>query len=150
MANIREQIGNIMYALKSMVESGIFPDFVDLRSGQDHQGYNLFFIEFHLGKENVVDIEIQIRDLGDGLKAFIEVYDITNEGDFGSEKTLIPLLKDYLSKHPLFQFQDSPDRFEEVEYYLNKCIPPEYSKEIFIALALIVQDFFTDSVWYEL
>ena len=48
MANIREQIGNIMYALKSMVESGIFPDFVDLRSGQDHQGYNLFFIEFHL------------------------------------------------------------------------------------------------------
>ena len=148
MANIKEHIEDIMYVIKSMIDSGIFPDIIDLRKGQDYKGYNDFFIEFHIGKENTVAIEIQIRDLGDGLKSFVEVYDITEDGEFGSEKLLIPYLKDYLAKHPLLQFPDSPNGFEEVEYYLNKCIPPEYAKETYIALALIIQDFFTDSLWY--
>lgn len=148
MANIKEQIEDITYAVKSMIDSGFFPDYIDLLKEQDHQGYNDFFIVFHIGKENTVAIEIQIRDLGDGLKSFIEVYDITGDGELGSEKLLIPLLKDYLAKHPLLQFPDSSNGLEDVEYYLNKCIPPEYTKEIYIALALIVQDFFTDSVWY--
>ena len=73
-----------------MIDSGIFPDFIDLRKGQDYKGYNDFFIEFHIGKENTVAIEIQIRDLGDGLKSFVEVYDITEDGEFGSEKLLTP------------------------------------------------------------
>ena len=90
MANIKEHIEDIMYVIKSMIDSGIFPDFIDLRKGQDYKGYNDFFIEFHIGKENTVAIEIQIRDLGDGLKSFVEVYDITEDGEFGSEKLLTP------------------------------------------------------------
>lgn len=79
------------------------------------------------------------------MKSFVEVYDTTEDGEFGSEKLLIPYLKDYLAKHPLLQFPDSPNGFEEVEYYLNKCIPPECVKETYIALALIIQDFFLTS-----
>ena len=90
MANIKEHIEDIMNVIKSMIDSGIFPDFIDLRKGQDYKGYNDFFIEFHIGKENTVAIEIQIRDLGDGLKSFVEVYDITEDGEFGSEKLLTP------------------------------------------------------------
>ena len=51
MANIKEHIEDIMYVIKSMIDSGIFPDFIDLRKGQDYKGDNDFFIEFHIGKE---------------------------------------------------------------------------------------------------
>lgn len=146
MAGIKEQIVSITYILKTMIESGVFSDYIDLRSFQDHQGYNDFFIELELGKESAVIVELQIYDLGDGLKALIKVYDFSEDYEYGSEKVDVPLLKEYLTKHPLLQFPDSPNRFEDFDYYLNKSIPPEYAKETFIALALIVQDFFRDSL----
>ena len=48
MANIKEQIEDITYAVKSMIDSGFFPDYIDLLKEQDHQGYNDFFIVFHI------------------------------------------------------------------------------------------------------
>ena len=44
MANIKEQIEDITYAVKSMIDSGFLPDYIDLLKEQDHQGYNDFFI----------------------------------------------------------------------------------------------------------
>lgn len=147
MANIKFQIEEIYKSVSAIVDAKILPDYIDLRYFQDHQGYNDFCIELHLGKDNEVDVELKLSDIEDRLKANIKVMDFL-VGVYGSEKLLIPHLKDYLSKHPLLQFPDYPSGFENVEYYLSKSIPPKYTKEIYVALVLIVQDFFNDIAWY--
>ena len=118
-----------------------------LTSVSSYEGGCGFEVELHLGKDNEIDVELNISDIEDRLKANIKVMDFL-VGDYGSEKLLIPHLKDYLSKHPLLQYPDYPSGFENVEYYLSKSIPPKYTKEIYVALVLIVQDFFNDIAWY--
>ena len=145
MADIKSQIEDIKFNIKALMETGTLPNHIDLFSFQNHQGYNEHFLCFRIGENEDICIELEIWDTEDILKSKIQVYDFPENEE--CKKFVLPLLKDYLSKHPLLQFQDYPYGLD-TDYYLNKSIPPEYVKETYIALALIIQDFFTDSLWY--
>ena len=153
MVDIKFQIENIKTVVNALLESKALPDCFGLRSSQDFQGNNEFYLEVHIGKWESEDftnyrdttIELKIWDTEDILKSTIQVYDFPENEECNG--VILPLLKDYLSKHPLLQFPDYPYGLD-IEYYLNKAIPPEYSKEIYVALVVLVQDFFSDIVWY--
>ena len=53
-------------------------------------------------------------------------------------------LRHYEGSHLLLSFCGQ----KLIQQTLNKSIPPEFSKEIYVALVVIVQDFFNDTVWY--
>ena len=145
MADIKSHIEDIKFNIKALMETGTLPNHIDLFSFQNHQGYNEHFLCFRIGENEDICIELKIWDTEDILKSKIQVYDFPENEE--CKKVVLPLLKDYLSKHPLLQFQDYPYGLD-IDYYLNKSIPPEYSKEIYVALVVIVQDFFNDVVWY--
>ena len=145
MADIKSQIEDIKFNIKALIDAGALPDHIDLRSLQNHQGYNEYYLCFRIGENEDICIELEIWDTEDILKSKIQVYDFPENEECNG--VVLPSLKDYLSKHPLLQFQDYPYGLD-TDYYLNKSIPPEYVKETYIALALIIQDFFTDSLWY--
>lgn len=145
MADIKSQIEDIKFNIKALIDAGSLPNHIDLRSFQDHQGYNEHFLCLRIGKNEDICIELEIWDTEDILKSTIQVYDFPENEECNG--VILPLLKDYLSKHPLLQFPDYPYGLD-IEYYLNKAIPPEYSKEIYVALVVLVQDFFSDIVWY--
>ena len=145
MADIKSQIEDIKFNIKALMETGTLPNHIDLFSFQNHQGYNEHFLCFRIGENEDICIELEIWDTEDILKSKIQVYDFPENEECNG--VVLPSLKDYLSKHPLLQFQDYPYGLD-TDYYLNKSIPPEYVKETYIALALIIQDFFTDSLWY--
>ena len=145
MADIKSQIEDIKFNIKALMETGTLPNHIDLFSFQNHQGYNEHFLCFRIGENEDICIELEIWDTEDILKSKIQVYDFPENEE--CKKVVLPLLKDYLSKHPLLQVQGDPCGLE-IDYYLNKSIPPEYSKEIYVALVVIVQDFFNDTVWY--
>ena len=134
MTDIKSQIEDIKFNIKALIDAGALPNHIDLQSFQNHQGFNEYYLCFRIG-ENEEDI----------LKSNIQVYDFPENEECNG--VVLPSLKDYLSKHPLLQFQDYPYGLD-IDYYLNKSIPPEYSKEIYVALVVIVQDFFNDVVWY--
>lgn len=145
MADIKSQIEDIKFNIKALIDAGALPDHIDLRSFQNHQGYNEYYLCFRIGENEDICIELEIWDTEDILKSKIQVYDFPENEECNG--VVLPSLKDYLSKHLLLQFQDYPYGLD-TDYYLNKSIPPEYVKETYIALALIIQDFFTDSLWY--
>ena len=145
MADIKSQIEDIKFNIKALMETGTLPNHIDLFSFQNHQGYNEHFLCFRIGENEDICIELEIWDTEDILKSKIQVYDFPENEE--CKKVVLPLLKDYLSKHPLLQFPDYPYSLD-IEYYLNKTIPPVYAKEIYVALVVIVQDFFNDTVWY--
>ena len=145
MADIKSQIEDIKFNIKALIDAGALPDYIDLRSFQNHQGYNEYYLCFRIGENEDICIELEIWDTEDILKSKIQVYDFPENEE--CKKVVLPLLKDYLSKHPLLQFHDYPYGLD-IEYYLNKTIPPVYAKEIYVALVVIVQDFFNDTVWY--
>ena len=145
MADIKSQIEDIKFNIKALIDAGALPNHIDLFSFQNHQGYNEHFLCFRIGENEDICIELEIWDTEDILKSKIQVYDFPENEECNG--VVLPSLKDYLSKHLLLQFQDYPYGLD-TDYYLNKSIPPEYVKETYIALALIIQDFFTDSLWY--
>ena len=145
MADIKLQIEDIKFNIKALVDAGALPNYIDLQSFQNHQGYNEHFLCFRIGENEDICIELKIWDTEDILKSKIQVYDFPEHEE--CDGVALPLLKDYLSKHPLLQFPDYLYDLD-IEYYLNKTIPPEYTKEIYVALLVIVQDFFNDVVWY--
>ena len=145
MADIKSQIEDIKFNIKALIDAGALPDHIDLRSFQNHQGYNEYYLCFRIGENEDIGIELEIWDTESILKSKIQVYDFPENEECNG--VVLPSLKDYLSKHLLLQFQDYPYGLD-TDYYLNKSIPPEYVKETYIALALIIQDFFTDSLWY--
>ena len=145
MADIKSQIEDIKFNIKALIDAGALPDHIDLLSFQNHQGYNEYYLCFRIGENEDIGIELEIWDTESILKSKIQVYDFPENEECNG--VVLPSLKDYLSKHPLLQFQDYPYGLD-TDYYLNKSIPPEYVKETYIALALIIQDFFTDSLWY--
>ena len=145
MTDIKSQIEDIKFNIKALIDAGALPDHIDLRSFQNHQGYNEYYLCFRIGENEDICIELEIWDTEDILKSKIQVYDFPENEECNG--VVLPSLKDYLSKHLLLQFQDYPYGLD-TDYYLNKSIPPEYVKETYIALALIIQDFFTDSLWY--
>ena len=142
MTDIKSQIEDIKFNIKALIDAGALPNHIDLFSFQNHQGY---FLCFRIGENEDICIELEIWDTDDILKSNIQVYDFPENEECNG--VVLPSLKDYLSKHPLLQFQDYPYGLD-IDYYLNKSIPPEYSKEIYIALVVIVQDFYNDVVWY--
>ena len=145
MADIKSQIEDIKFNVKALIDAGALPNHIDLHSFQDYQGYNDHIICFRIGENEDIGVELEIWDTEDILKSTIQVYDFPENEECNG--VILPLLKDYLSKHPLLQFPDYPYGLD-IEYYLNKAIPPEYSKEIYVALVVLVQDFFSDIVWY--
>ena len=145
MSDIKSQIEDIKFNIKALMETGTLPNHIDLFSFQNHQGYNEHFLCFRIGENEDICIELKIWDTEDILKSKIQVYDFPENEE--CKKVVLPLLKDYLSKHPLLHFPDYPYGLD-IEYYLNKTIPPVYAKEIYVALVVIVQDFFNDTVWY--
>ena len=145
MADIKSQIEDIKFNIKALIDAGALPNHIDLFSFQNHQGYNEHFLCFRIGENEDICIELEIWDTEDILKSKIQVYDFPENEECNG--VVLPSLKDYLSKHPLLQFQDYPYGLD-TDYYLNKSIPPEFSKEIYVALVVIVQDFFNDVVWY--
>ena len=145
MADIKSQIEDIKFNIKALIDAGALPDHIDLRSFQNHQGYNEYYLCFRIGENEDICIELEIWDTEDILKSKIQVYDFPENEECNG--VVLPSLKDYLSKHLLLQFQDYPYGLD-TDYYLNKSIPPEYVKETYIAWALIIHDFFTDSLWY--
>ena len=156
MADIKLQIVNIKTVVNALLVSKALPDCFGLRSSQDFQGNNEYYLEVHIGKWESEDftnyrdttIELKIWDTEEELKAIIQVYDFPEVEDVNNYTPLLPFLKDYLKKHPLLQFPNYPRKYDNIEYYLSKSIPPEYSKEIYVALVVLVQDFFSDIVWY--
>ena len=145
MTDIKSQIEDIKFNIKALIDAGALPNHIDLFSFQNHQGYNEHFLCFRIGENEDICIELEMWDTDDILKSNIQVYDFPENEECNG--VVLPSLKDYLSKHPLLQFQDYPYGLD-IDYYLNKSIPPEYSKEIYVALVVIVQDFFNDVVWY--
>ena len=145
MADIKSQIEDIKFNIKALMETGTLPNHIDLFSFQNHQGYNEHFLCFRIGENEDICIELEIWDTEDILKSKIQVYDFPENEE--CKKVVLPLLKDYLYKHTLLQFPDYSYGLD-IEYYLNKTIPPVYAKEIYVALVVIVQDFFNDTVWY--
>ena len=145
MADIKSQIEDIKFNVKALIDAGALPNHIDLHSFQDYQGYNDHIICFRIGENEDIGVELEIWDTEGVLKSTIQVYDFPE--DEYNKALALPQLKEYLSKHPLLQFSNYPYGLD-IEYYLNKAIPPEYSKEIYIALVVIVQDFFNDVVWY--
>ena len=145
MADIKSQIEDIKFNVKALIDAGALPNHIDLHSFQDYQGYNDHIICFRIGENEDIGVELEIWDTEGVLKSTIQVYDFPE--DEYNKALALPQLKEYLSKHPLLQFSNYPYGLD-IEYYLNKAIPPEYSKEIYIALVGIVQDFYNDVVWY--
>lgn len=145
MTDIKSQIEDIKFNIKALIDAGALPNHIDLQSFQNHQGFNEYYLCFRIGENEDICIELEIWDTEDILKSKIQVYDFPENEECNG--VVLPSLKDYLSKHLLLQFQDYPYGLD-TDYYLNKSIPPEYVKETYIALALIIQDFFTDSLWY--
>ena len=145
MADIQSQIEDIKFNVKALIDAGALPNHIDLHSFQDYQGYNDHIICFRIGENEDIGVELEIWDTEGVLKSTIQVYDFPE--DEYNKALALPQLKEYLSKHPLLQFSNYPYGLD-IEYYLNKAIPPEYSKEIYIALVVIVQDFYNDVVWY--
>lgn len=145
MADIKSQIEDIKFNVKALIDAGALPNHIDLHSFQDYQGYNDHIICFRIGENEDIGVELEIWDTEGVLKSTIQVYDFPE--DEYNKALALPQLKEYLSKHPLLQFSNYPYGLD-IEYYLNKAIPPEYSKEIYIALVVIVQDFYNDVVWY--
>ena len=140
MADIKSQIEDIKFNVKALIDAGALPNHIDLHSFQDYQGYNDHIICFRIGENEDIGVELEIWDTEGVLKSTIQVYDFPE--DEYNKALALPQLKEYLSKHPLLQFSNYPYGLD-IEYYLNKAIPPEYSKEIYIALVVIVQDFLT-------
>lgn len=145
MADKKSQIEDIKFNVKALIDAGALPNHIDLHSFQDYQGYNDHIICFRIGENEDIGVELEIWDTEGVLKSTIQVYDFPE--DEYNKALALPQLKEYLSKHPLLQFSNYPYGLD-IEYYLNKAIPPEYSKEIYIALVVIVQDFYNDVVWY--
>ena len=145
MADIKSQIEDIKFNVKALIDAGALPNHIDLHSFQDYQGYNDHIICCRIGENEDIGVELEIWDTEGVLKSTIQVYDFTE--DEYNKALALPQLKEYLTKHPLLQFSNYPYGLD-IEYYLNKAIPPEYSKEIYIALVVIVQDFYNDVVWY--
>ena len=106
MADIKSQIEDIKFNIKALMETGTLPNHIDLFSFQNHQGYNEHFLCFRIGENEDICIELEIWDTEDILKSKIQVYDFPENEE--CKKVVLPLLKDYLSKHPLLQFQDYP------------------------------------------
>ena len=145
MADIKSQIEDIKFNVKALIDAGALPNHIDLHSFQDYQGYNDHIICFRIGENEDIGVELEIWDTDNILKSKIQVYDFPEKEECNG--VVLPLLKDYLSKHPLLQFSNYPYGLG-IEYYLNKTIPPVYAKEIYVAIVVIVQDFFNDTVWY--
>ena len=145
MTDIKSQIEDIKFNIKALIDAGALPNHIDLQSFQNHQGFNEYYLCFRIGENEDIGIELAIWDTESILKSKIQVYDFPENEECNG--VVLPSLKDYLSKHPLLQFQDYPYGLD-IDYYLNKSIPPEYSKEIYVALVVIVQDFFNDVVCY--
>ena len=131
MADIKSQIEDIKFNVKALIDAGALPNHIDLHSFQDYQGYNDHIICFRIGENEDIGVELEIWDTEGVLKSTIQVYDFPE--DEYNKALALPQLKEYLSKHPLLQFSNYPYGLD-IEYYLNKAIPPEYSKEIYIAL----------------
>ena len=124
MADIKLQIVNIKTVVNALLESKALPDCFGLRSSQDFQGNNEYYLEVHIGKWESEDftnyrdttIELKIWDTEEELKAIIQVYDFPEVEDVNNYTPLLPFLKDYLKKHPLLQFPNYPRKYDNIEY----------------------------------
>ena len=114
MTDIKLQIEDIKFNIKALIDAGALPNHIDLFSFQNHQGY---FLCFRIGENEDICIELEIWDTEDILKSKIQVYDFPENEECNG--VVLPSLKDYLSKHPLLQFQDYPYGLD-IDYYLNK------------------------------
>ena len=89
MADIKLQIVNIKTVVNALLESKALPDCFGLRSSQDFQGNNEYYLEVHIGKWESEDftnyrdttIELKIWDTEEELKAIIQVYDFPEVED---------------------------------------------------------------------
>ena len=76
MVDIKFQIENIKTVVNALLESKALPDCFGLRSSQDFQGNNEFYLEVHIGKWESEDftnyrdttIELKIWDTEEELK----------------------------------------------------------------------------------
>ena len=75
MADIKLQIEDIKFNIKALIEAGALPNYIDMQSFQNHQGYNEHFLCFRIGENEDICIELEIWDTEDILKSKIQVYD---------------------------------------------------------------------------